>query len=421
MSELWRAGAHSPLLALRAANANERELVEQVSRASDWLVNEALPLWANSGYDRERGRFHEQLDLCCRPITSVPLRLMVQARQIAVYAAAALSERFVSGGELALHSAQNMIAHYERVDGQPGWIFALGPDKDAVDPHRDLYAHAFVLFALSWVLRLEPRQVFFDAIERTLDYLDDALMDRKGGGFWDSQPRRDSKRRQNPHMHLFEAYVSLYEATGDSQFLERGRDLRNLAVTRFIAPGTGALREYYNDDWSVFASAGAGNVEPGHLFEWSWLLAGFEAASGEDQSEVIRRLMSLAIQKGLDTSTGRIVDEIDETGFVTNACSRSWPHAEALKALTLGVEPKELVTPLLTVILRRLLDQYCPPTLQGGWCDHLNDQDCPISRTMPASTLYHLYFGITTVENAICPVGKPDGTTRFVDAVGPNG
>ncbi|MGF1611083.1 MAG: hypothetical protein ACFCUQ_16885, partial [Kiloniellales bacterium] len=51
----------------------------------------------------------------------------------------------------------------------------------------------------------------------------------------------------------------------------------------------------------------------------------------------------------------------------------------------------------IAAILERLLTAHC--RAGGGWVDHLDADDRPISKAMPASTLYHLTFGLTAVED----------------------
>lgn len=373
----------------------------EAERASAWLIESALPMWANRGFDHIHSAFHEQLDFSLFPITHIPSRLMVQARQVSVFAAAAISGRYPAGGELALIAAQNMIERYEHADGYPGWIFSL-KEASIFSSQRDLYAHAFVLFSLSWVFRLEKRQCFLDAVDRTLSFLDEHMADPVAGGYWDNLPRTDKIRRQNPHMHLFEAFIALYEATGEVTFLERGRRLRDLAVEHFLARDNWALRECFFDHWEVSPLEGKGSVEPGHLFEWAWLLSRYQFLSGESQSDVIEGMMSLAIKSGLDTISGRIIDEIAEDGKPVRTSSRSWPHAEALKALTSNSSVRGGGRDaLVALILRRLTTLYCPESLGGGWQDQLDKDDRPVSANIPASTFYHLYFGITSVADAL--------------------
>ena len=131
---------------------------------------------------------------------------------------------------------------------------------------------------LAWALRLGPDPRLEAAIAATLAVVDGPFADPVHGGCWDALPRPDALRRQNPHMHLFEALLALHETTGRADLLDRARALHALAVTRFLDPATGALREYYDDAWRVHPAPGAGRVEPGHLFEWAWLLRRYEAA-----------------------------------------------------------------------------------------------------------------------------------------------
>ena len=380
------------------------ELASQALRAETWLREAALPLWATRGFDAGAGLFEEQLSFEAAPVLTAPRRVMVQCRQIAVFASAELTGRFPGGGALATSTMRRVIERYHEADGQPGWVFSIDREGRPVEGKRDLYAHAFVLFALGLAMRVERDPVFDAAVEATLGFLDDEFADPRHGGFWDCLPRPDALRRQNPHMHLFEALITLHETTGRADVLARGRRLRDLAVARFLDPATGALREYFADDWRVHPAPGVGSVEPGHLFEWAWLLRRWQIASGEDQSAPVGALLMLARRAGLDAATGRIVDEIGEDGALRRASSRSWPHAEALKALTTeaalsGAAPD----PAIAAILTRLLDVYCHPELGGGWIDHVDEGDRPLSTVMPASTLYHLYFGLTSVGDLVRP------------------
>jgi len=112
---------------------------------------------------------------------------------------------------------------------------------------------------------------------------------------------------------------------------------------------------------------------------------------------------TIAIECGIDAQNGRIVDQISEMGVVLSPTSRSWPHAEALKALTIVDLSPHLVCAdtLTTAVLRRVLKLYCPDSLKGGWQDQLDAEDKAVRPNIPASTLYHLYFGIAAVEDAV--------------------
>lgn len=384
------------------------DLAALVARHRRRHLELTLPLWAGRGFDAARDTFVEKLDLELRPIESEPSRTMVQARQIAVYAEAALSGAFPAGRDIALRAARRLLATRLAPDGEPGWVFSVDREGRVVDGSRDLYAHAFMLFGYAWAWRLEPDPAFARTIEATLAVIDEAFADPVHGGFWDRLPRADALRRQNPHMHLFEACLALHAATGSAAALERAGALHRLAIAHFLDPASGALREEYDDAWRVHPAPGAGRVEPGHLFEWAWLLRRYEAASGRDQSVPVAALLRLALGAGFEPASGRVVDAIGEDGRVRARSSRTWPHTEALKAVSEerrrggGALPAGVsADSVIAALLGRLERVHLPETLPGGWMDHVDADDRPLVATLPASTLYHLHFGLTAVFGEI--------------------
>ena len=253
---------------------------------------------------------------------------------------------------------------------------------------------------LAWVMRLERDFRFEAVLDKTLEFIDRRFADPAHDGYWDCLPRADALRRQNPHMHLFEAFLTLHESTDRADILERCRRMHNLAIARFFDASSGTIRETYDDFWNVHPAPGAGTVEPGHLFEWAWLLRRFEAATELKQDALVSKLIGAALAWGVDVARGRVVDEIGEDGSVRAASSRSWPHAEALRALS---EERNRGTidhaEVIFALIHRIRSTYCLDRLKGGWIDHVDANDRPTSKTMPASTLYHLYFGLTAVSS----------------------
>ena len=53
-------------------------------RLRTWAVDDALPFWVTAGFDGSNDRFEERLAFGGDRLPSVPIRLMVQARQIYV-------------------------------------------------------------------------------------------------------------------------------------------------------------------------------------------------------------------------------------------------------------------------------------------------------------------------------------------------
>jgi mannose-6-phosphate isomerase len=260
---------------------------------------------------------------------------------------------------------------------------------------------------------LQPSEARFQrAVEDTLACLDRDFADTIGGGLWDCIPRPDELRRQNPHMHLLEAMLELYEVTAERDFLDRSQALVTLALERFISSETGALREYFDNDWEAVPVDGGRIVEPGHQFEWAWLLRRYEALGGTAPAaqSAVERLIGWGLD-GTDAALGRIVDQLDESGKLRLASSRCWPHCEALKILSIeSRETGALATPLIERLWQRISTRFCRDELSGGWIDLLDEQDRPDSVDMPASTLYHLMFALAQWEDVFL---KPERELDF--------
>lgn len=371
-----------------------------------WMVGEALPLWSSAGYNQPRRLYHERLTFDATPITLPHLRLMVQARQIATFCQAELDGVF-NAGSTALDCLHEVQARYWRADGQPGWVFALGPDGQPSSSVRDLYAHAFILFAHAWAYRLSADPALLKIVHKTVADVD-AIFHAPCGGFWDAMPRPDGLRRQNPHMHLLEAYLSLFEATTDQFYLDRAQGLVALALNRFISPRSGLLLEFFGPDWTPCKDFGQNPVEPGHLFEWSWLLTSYTTLNPTDPlathiQTVAERLFQAGWRHGVTQNTVR--DGIMDDGTLSHTSTRIWPQTELARLLacrqTNGAS-NAAETDLLAHLTRTFFTTFAPKHLRGGWIDRFDALGKPAVDHMPASSLYHIY-GATRAQPAATP------------------
>ena len=361
-----------------------------------WLTQQALPLWSTAGYDRARTLYHERLTFAAAPIALPQLRLMVQARQIATFCRAALDGVFDATDD-ALACLHTVQARYWRSDGQPGWIFALGPNDQPASTLRDLYAHAFILYAYAWAYKLSGNAALLEVARKTtLDI--EQIFAAPHGGYLDTAPPQDTLRRQNPHMHLLEAYLSLFEVTHDSFYLERAQSLVTLAQSRFMPTNTGMLLEFYTADWTPLKPTGQNAVEPGHLFEWSWLLRDYARLNPTHQATPTA-LAEQLLQTGLRYGTGRntVFDGITDTGTLTAASTRIWPQTELMRLLAdrqrdgKSSAANQTEATLLDALTQAFFTTYAPQHLRGGWIDRYEANGSIAVDHMPASSLYHIY------------------------------
>ena len=116
-------------------------------------------------------------------------------------------------------------------------------------------------------------------------------------------------RGQNSNMHLTEALMAAFEATGEQVYLDRAGRIASLVIGRHAAAPAVACAEHFTEDWSLdrdyrgsemFRPAG---TTPGHWLEWARLLLQLYILGGKPTRLDARRrgaLFEQAIDLGWD-------------------------------------------------------------------------------------------------------------------------
>lgn len=344
-----------------------------------WLEQAALPLWATAGLDAEHGSFQEALSIEGEPLPG-PRRSRVQTRQIWVYATAAAEGLGEDRSAAARRAYGFYVDHYRRPDGL--FARAAGIDGRITDPTPVLYEQAFSLLAMTGLERLEPGRFEADALA-----LRAALepLRHPAGGFREiggGQPFQ-----ANAHMHLLEAALA-WEAAGQGAWSALCDEIAELALSRFIDRPTGVLREFFDAEWRALDDAEGGLVEPGHQFEWAWLLERWGRARGrQDAREAARRLYANGL-RGVDPRSGIVVNALWSDLAVRDAGARLWTQTEYLKAALLFDDDAEA--------LRAAdgLASYLETPRAGTWRDKRDPGGRFVEEPAPATSLYHLIGAI---------------------------
>ncbi len=376
----------SPLADVDAQSA-ARQLYAQLSA---WLTQSALPRWAQAGYDCANGGFHERLT-AEGPLPADARRARVQVRQVYVFANATALGWSQDPQPLVAGGLEHFLRYYRRADGLFRCLCA--PGGRALDERAFLYDQAFVLLALAEsqkvlgnVARLtEEAEQLRAALER--------LLRRSGAGFYSGAPER-LPLLANPHMHLLEAALAWREVSDAPAWERLVAELTELALQSFIDPSSGALLEHFGEHWRPVGAAEQ-LVEPGHLFEWSWLL---QRCGGTRARQAAVRLIQVGEQHGVHR--GIAINGLRQDLSVRDAEARLWPQTERLKAnARLAVsEPRcwPAAVEAATALLRYLSD--VPP---GLWHDRLTVQEEFVEEPAPASSFYHIVAAISELKTAV--------------------
>lgn len=359
-------------------------------------------MWAGAGVDRIQGGFAEKLDRQGRAVEE-PRRTRVVARQIYVFATAsrrgwmALDE----GETLVEHGLRCLLGPMRRDDGL--FASAVHPDGTLVQPNVDLYEQAFALFALAEAARERPgRLALMEAVAlQTLNELRERYR-HPVIGFEESQPP-SVPLKANPHMHLLEAAL-VWLQVGDmaSVWAELVDELTELALSRLIDPVSGALSEYFDAQWQPESDAARRVIEPGHQFEWSWLLHRVAIERGiEAAAEAARRLDRVGESKGVDVSRNIAIDGLDGHLLAVDRSGRLWPQTERLKsACAAYTDATDAAGADRVVRCMEGLMQYVLDVPAGLWNERMREDGRFENSHCRASSLYHIVCAIDTLPGA---------------------
>jgi mannose-6-phosphate isomerase len=366
----------------------------RIADARQWLFDHAFPVWWEGGFDRASGVFHEKISQDGVPDSGAPRRTRVQARQTFAYAIAGRlgwdgpwREAVAAGCDVLL---QRCLAPGGGARHRPN-----GPGE-AASVQRDLYDTAFVVLGLAHGARALPgRADELVAAAESLILWTEAHWAHPDGGFREGDVMPTPPRRQNPHMHLLEALLALHETTGEARWLTRANRIATLFRVRFFDETVGVLPEFFDDQWRPMAGDPGRIVEPGHLFEWCWLLDQLKRAGGIDFTPEGERLRTFGERFGVD-GAGFAMDGVWRDGAAQAATARLWPQTERLKANVarlLTADDPDAVTAAEQAF--DSLTAYFATPVDGLWWDRREPDGRFRNEAAPASSFYHITLGLS--------------------------
>jgi mannose-6-phosphate isomerase len=358
-------------------------------RLSSWLCDAAYPLWATRGVDAAGG-FHERLAQNGEPLVE-PRRSRVNPR-LGYWFAVAPSLGWRGDSErLVDHALDYWIARYRRPDGL--FRTLVNADGSPRDERALLYDQAFGLLAFN-VSAVGEGRALRERQALELHGLVINHMKRAGQAGFESGVPAELPLRSNPHMHLFEAALAGCEVCSDSSLWKTLADeLAALALDRFIDASSGALRECFDADWQPAAGVDGRIVEPGHQFEWAWLLLRWGGANQPRARAAALELIEIGETRGV--RAGLAMNSLLDDWTPHDAGARLWPQTERLKAASIAArltgDAKFLA---MAASAADALMRYLDTPLPGLWRDRIDAEGRVVDEPAPASSFYHLVAAI---------------------------
>ncbi|WP_099867155.1 AGE family epimerase/isomerase [Pararhizobium haloflavum] len=378
---------------------------ERAERLTAWLEGAALPLWRERGFSAGMG-FAETIAQDGRATTD-DVRARVNPRQVYCFAEAGRRGWPGDWRTAVLGGLERFDRVYRRPDGFYGHLATC--EGSLIDDRFDLYNQAFALLAFAAIAEAMPERKP-EMAARALSLLE-ALRARFAhpkGGFHESEPPAPPLR-SNPHMHLFEAAQAWETVAGveAGPWRDLADEIAELCLARFIDPAGGFLREFFDLGWQPAEGEAGSVVEPGHQFEWAWLLARWARRRG-GRTEAVRRaarLFAVGETHGVDGHRGVAVMTLSDALVVVDPIARLWVQTEWLKsAVLLAVLAKGEERERYLASAERAGDAlaaFIATSQPGLWHDKQRADGTFVDEPAPASSFYHIVCAIGELDDRL--------------------
>ena len=308
-------------------------------------VGDTLNFYFPRAIDPAGGMFHFLRD--DGQVYDAHTRHLVSSTRYVV--ATAMAVRAGLGGEVVqralLHAFDFLRHHRDPVSGGFAWLLDWRDGQARVlDGTHHAYGLAFVLLAhahahMAGVPGALPGiALTFDVLEQRFWEPQHGLYADEAGPGWRLSPYRG----QNANMHLCEALLAAFDATGETRYLERAALLAEHITVRQAALAGGLVWEHYRADWSVdwdYNKDDKSNIfrpwgfQPGHLTEWAKLLLLLnERRPQAGLVERARHFFDTAMKTSWDAEHGGLFYGFAPDGSVCDSDKYFWVQAESFAA-----------------------------------------------------------------------------------------
>jgi len=276
-------------------------------------------------------------------------------------------------------------------------------DSGIVNGSKQAYGHAFVLLAASSA-KLVGHPLAEQMLADVTRIINERFWDDKTGTVKDEYNQDWSKllpyRGQNANMHMTEALMAAFEATGNRDYLKKAERIAELIILKNAVELDHRVAEHFDADWvldrnyegnEMFRPSG---TTPGHWLEWSRLLYQLWVLGEKRLSWMTgaaRALFQQSIDLGWDKEHGGFFYTLDWDNKPIMREKLWWPVSEAIGAAAyISAYDSE---DYFQIWYRKLWDyaeNHVIDHARGGWLSELKEDLTPTSRLFVGKPdIYH--------------------------------
>ncbi|MDG3575947.1 AGE family epimerase/isomerase [Rhizobium sp. YJ-22] len=350
-----------------------------------------------------RGGFND-LDRAGRPLDAAGQVRAIHstARMVHCFAIASLLGR--PGADDIVDHGMTYLWNRHRDTTHGGYVWSLN-DDGPVDSSKQGYGHAFVLLAASSA-KVAGHPLAERMLADVTDILETKFWEARHGAIaeefnadW-SEIESGAYRGQNSNMHLTEALMAAYEATGERAYLDKAESIADLVIRRSAGSVGWRVAEHFSRDWALdkdyrgnemFRPSG---TTPGHWLEWARLILQLWSLGGKRHDwmpQAAEGLFSQSMALGWDETKGGFFYTLDWDDAPAKRSKLWWPVSEGAGAAHFLNQhrPSDFhegsYRKIWNIVANAFLDHD-----HGGWHEELTEDLRPANTLFPGKgDIYH--------------------------------
>lgn len=305
-------------------------------------LDNILSFWKNFTIDEVNGGFVGKIDHNNHIDEIAPKGSVLNARILWTFSASYNLKKEPGCLLLADRAFEYIKDHF--IDQEFGGVYwMLDAKGKPLDTKKQVYAVAFTIYALSeYFIASKFEQSKNLAISLYNDLLAHSY-DQQNGGYFEAFSRdwqaledlrlsnkdANEKKTMNTHLHVLEAFTTLYRIWPDEQLKNNIIGLIDNFTSHILNKETGNLILFLDENWNQKSDI----ISYGHDIEAAWLL--LEAAEALHDQKLIDETKILALQmatiskNGIDTD-GSLWYEFDPSNHHFVKEKHWWVQAEAM-------------------------------------------------------------------------------------------
>jgi mannose 2-epimerase len=344
---------------------NREEVTRLRDEALNHLVNELLPFWTSRMADNKNGGYITHFDKDGRDTGEDEKSLIAQTR--CLYTLSSAHRAGYGEGklaDLAKHGVDFLIDKmWDRL--HEGFYWMMDRKGNVKIDKKIIYGQSFAMYSLSEYTLATGDMRGIEYAERVFNLIQKYCADTMYGGYWEMFERDwtlrgpgsagGDRKTLDVHMHLMEAFTTLYECTGKDVHRRKLLEVIDILQKRINHPVYRSGIPQFFGDWTVapqikfeiiwgwdrFTGEGqkanvTDNTCFGHNAEFAWLLIHALEILGIDREiykNDFRTIFDHIVNNGIDTEFGGVYVEGPHSGGVSDREKEFWQQAEVLTGL----------------------------------------------------------------------------------------